>query len=83
MTALISIQCPSSMIVVRVASSHQKSMPSSPRVTASENPNATTSASEIRVIMPGLLARSSDTAPLRNTRPPITKISRPNAAGMN
>ena len=34
MTADISSQWPSSMIVMRVASSHQKSMPSRPRVTA-------------------------------------------------
>ncbi len=35
-TAAISIQWPSSMIVIRVASSHQKSMPCSPNVTARE-----------------------------------------------
>jgi hypothetical protein len=66
--------------VTRVASSHQKSLPGKPSSTASEYPNATTSASEIRVITPGVRARSSAMAPVRNTRPPRTNTAMPNPA---
>ena len=50
----ISSQWPSSMIVISVASSHQISTSNSPSVPAHEVTNATTIASEIRVIIPGL-----------------------------
>ena len=49
----ISSQWPSSMIVMRVASSHQISTSNRPSVPAQLVTNATTIASEIRVIIPG------------------------------
>ena len=50
----ISSQWPRSMIVMRVASSHQISTSNRPSVPAQLVTKATTIASEIRVIMPGL-----------------------------
>ena len=55
----ISSQWPSSMIVIRVASSHQISTSNSPSVPAQRVTKATTIASEIRVIIPGWRSRSS------------------------
>lgn len=55
---------------MRVASSHQKSMPSSPSVTAALYTKATMIAREMSVIIPGRFARNSLTAPVRNTHPP-------------
>jgi len=49
----ISIQCPSSMMVTSVASSHHSGIPSQPSATAALYPNATVIASAIRIIMPG------------------------------
>jgi hypothetical protein len=49
----ISSQWPRSMIVMSVASSHQISTSNQPRVPAQLVTKATTTASEIRVIMPG------------------------------
>ena len=66
----ISIQWPSTMIVTRVASSHHRSEPGNPKVTARLNTNATLIASEISVIIPGRRSRISPTAPLINTQPP-------------
>ncbi len=66
----ISSQWPSSMIVMRVASSHQISTSKAPRVPAHEVTKATTMASEMRVIIPGWRSRSSPTAPRRKTSPP-------------
>ena len=49
----ISIQWPRIMMVMSVASSHQRSIPGTPRVTATLNVNATVMASEMSVIIPG------------------------------
>lgn len=46
----ISIQWPRTMIVTRVASSHQRSIPGKPKVTARLKMNATLIASAMRVI---------------------------------
>jgi hypothetical protein len=66
----ISIQWPRLMTVIRVDSSHHTSTSKTPSVAAQEAANATTMAREMRVIMPGCLARSSSRAPRRKTRPP-------------
>ena len=68
----ISSQCPSSMITTRRASSHQKSSSCGrrPRLAPREAPNATVIAVPISSIMPGRRSRISDTAPVRNGRPP-------------
>ena len=55
----ISSQWPSSMIVMRVASSHQISTSKRPSVPAQLVTKATMMASEIRVIIPGCRSRSS------------------------
>ncbi len=75
----ISIQCPSSMITMSRASSHQKSSSwcSRPRLAPHEARNATVIARAIRSIIPGLRARSSLTAPVRNGVPPHTYITVP------
>jgi hypothetical protein len=69
-TARISSQWPSSMITISAASSHQNSRSSSPSTVAELATKATEIASAISVIIPGWRARSSDTAPARNGRPP-------------
>ena len=66
----ISIQCPSSMIVTSVASSHHNAIARKPSVTARLNTKATVIASEISVIIPGRRSRSSPAAPFRKTQPP-------------
>jgi hypothetical protein len=67
----ISIQWPSSMMVTSVASSHQSASASMrPSSTTQEKTNATVMASEMSVIMPGSLARSSPIAPWMKTHPP-------------
>ena len=66
----ISSQWPSSMMVISVASSHQISTENSPRDPATLVMKATLIASEISVIMPGCLSRSSSRPPRRNTNPP-------------
>jgi hypothetical protein len=56
----ISIQCPSSMMVTRVASSHQSASASiSPSCTTQEKTKATVMAREMRVIIPGNRSFSS------------------------
>jgi len=62
-TAFISSQCPRSMTLINVASSHQTSTSKTPKVAASEAENATTTARLIRVIMPGWRPESSRHAP--------------------
>src|SRR4051794_9542705 len=69
------------MIVTSVASSHHRSEPGNPKVTARLNPNATMIASEMSVIIPGRRSRSSATAPRMNTEPPYPNTSAPNTAG--
>ena len=68
----ISIQCPSSMITISSASSHQKSSwwSSTPRLAPHDDTNATVIASPISSIIPGVRERISLTAPVRNGRPP-------------
>ena len=75
----ISIQCPSSMITMRRASSHQKSSSgeSRPRFAPHDATNATVIARAISSIMPGLRALISDTAPVRNGLPPQKYITVP------
>ena len=58
------------MTVTSVASSHHKSDPGKPSVTARLNTNATLIASEMSVIIPGNRSRISLTAPWMNTQPP-------------
>jgi hypothetical protein len=70
------------MIVISVDSSHQMSTSNRPRVAAQLVTNATTIARLIRVIIPGCRARSSGTAPRRNTIPPYPKITVPISAGI-
>ena len=77
----ISSQCPRSMIVMRVASSHQTSTSNRPRVPAQLVAKATTMAIEMRVIIPGWRSRSSPAAPRRKTRPPYTNTIVPRTAG--
>ena len=69
------------MIVTNVASSHHRSEPGKPNVTARLNPNATVIASEMSVIMPGKRSRSSVIAPRMNTQPPYANTSVPKTAG--
>ena len=69
------------MIVTSVASSHQRSTPGKPNVTARLNTKATLIASAISVIIPGRRSASSPIAPLTKTQPPCTKMSIPNRAG--
>ena len=68
----ISIQCPSSMMTTSSASSHQKFSPRSSkfRLAPQEEMKATVIASAISSIMPGLRERISETAPVKNGRPP-------------
>ncbi len=66
----ISIQWPRSMMVTSVASSHHSGMPGKPSVTARLNRNATVMASEISVIIPGSLRRTSPMALRTKTQPP-------------
>ena len=66
----ISSQWPSSMMVMRVASSHQISTSNRPSVPAQDVTKATTIASEIRVIIPGWRSASSPWAPRMKTSPP-------------
>ena len=75
----ISIQCPSSMMTISSASSHQKSRwcGSTPRVAPQDARNATVMASPISSIMPGLRRRSSSTTPVRNGLPPQTYMTVP------
>src|SRR5439155_24651268 len=79
----ISIQWPSTIIVTSVASSHQRSEPGKPIVTARLNTNATLIASEMSVIIPGNRPRISPMAPLMNTQPPYAKTSVPKVAGIH
>ena len=58
------------MIVTSEASSHHNASPGYPSDTARLKTNATVIAREIRVIIPGLLSRSSCNPPLTNTNPP-------------
>src|SRR6478672_5660993 len=69
------------MMVMSVASSHHRSIPGTPRVTARLNANATVMASEISVIIPGSRSRISCTAPRKKTKPPYKKRIDPNTAG--
>ena len=75
----ISIQCPSSMITMRSASSHQKSSSwcRTPRLAPHDARNATVIASPMSSIMPGLRERISLTAPVRKGLPPHTYITVP------
>ena len=75
----ISIQCPTSMMTMRSASSHQKSSSwlTSPRLYAHDARNATVIARPMRSIMPGRRPRISSTAPVRNGRPPHTYMTVP------
>ena len=66
----ISIQWPRLMTVMSVDSSHHTSTSKMPSVAAHDAANATTIASEMRVIMPGWRLRSSSRAPCRKTSPP-------------
>ena len=66
----ISTQWPRTMIVTSVASSHQRSIPGKPSVTAALKRQATVMASAISVIMPGLRSTISPLAPRMNTHPP-------------
>jgi hypothetical protein len=67
----ISIQCPSSMMVTRVASSHQSASAwMSSSCTTQEKTKATVMAREMRVIIPGSRSFSSRAAPWRKTQPP-------------
>ena len=68
--ARISIQCPSSMMTTRAASSHQKSRPKRPSDVAQLARNATVIAMAIRSIIPGWRLRTSPAAPARNGHPP-------------
>ena len=78
----ISIQCPSSMMTISSASSHQNSSSwwTSPRVAAQEAKNATVIASAISSIIPGLRLLSSLQAPVRNGLPPQTYMTVPSTA---
>ena len=75
----ISIQCPRSMMTTSSASSHQKSNSwcNSPRLAPQDARNATVIARAMRSIMPGLRARSSLTAPVRNGAPTQTYMTVP------
>jgi aminoglycoside N3'-acetyltransferase len=66
----ISIQCPRTMMVTSVASSHHRSIPGKPNVTATLKAKATVIANAINVIMPGRRSVSSPMAPLMKTKPP-------------
>jgi hypothetical protein len=68
------------MIVISVDSSHQISTSNRSSVPAQLVTNATTIASEMRVIMPGCLSASSVRAARRNTRPPYTNTIVPRIA---
>ena len=80
----ISIQCPSSMITIRRASSHQKSSwwSSSPTLAPSEAPHATVIASAMSSIMPGCRERTSATPPVRNGHPPQKNMTVPSSGGI-
>jgi hypothetical protein len=69
------------MLVMTVARSPEISTSNSPSVPAQLVTNATTIASEIRVIIPGCRSRSSDWAPRRKTSPPYRKTIVPRTAG--
>ncbi len=75
----ISIQCPSSMMTMRSASSHQNSSSwcRMPRLAPHDARKATVIASAMRVIMPGRRLRSSSRAPVRNGHPPHTYMTVP------
>ncbi len=75
----ISIQCPSSMITMSRASSHQKSSwwCSTPRLAPHDDTNATVMASPINSIIPGARERISLIAPVRKGRPPQRYITVP------
>ncbi len=66
-------------MTIRRASSHQKSSwwSSRPRLAPHDAMNATVIASAMSSIIPGVRARSSDTAPVRNGRPPHTNMTVP------
>ena len=66
----ISIQWPSSIIVTRVANSHQRGEASNPSSTATLKTNATVMASEIRVIIPGIRSLISPQPLFKKTSPP-------------
>jgi len=68
--------------VTSVASSHQRSIPGTPRVTARLHPNATLIARAMSVIIPGRRSVSSSMAPLTKTQPPYANTSVPNSTGM-
>jgi hypothetical protein len=68
--ARISIQCPSSMITISAASSHQNSSSNQPSVVAALARNATVIAMPINSIIPGRRSAASSTAPARNGQPP-------------
>jgi hypothetical protein len=57
--AFISCQCPSSMMAIRAASSHQKSRSNAPSSVAALARNATVIASPISSIIPGCRERAS------------------------
>jgi hypothetical protein len=76
-TARISSQWPSSIIVTRRASSHQKSRSKKPNVVAALATNATIIAMAMRSIMPGCLDLASSKPPLRNGQPPQVKMKVP------
>ena len=69
-TLFISIQCPRSMMSIRVASSQKKSFPAMKKVVAVEKKNATDIAVPISVIIPGCFFFISLTVPLRKGKPP-------------
>jgi len=77
----ISIQCPSSMITMSSASSHQNSSwwCSRPRLAPSDATAATVIARPMSSIIPGCRARISATAPVRNGRPPHRYITSPSS----
>ena len=77
----ISSQWPSSMIVMRDASSHHTSTSNRPSEAASEVTNATVMARLMSSIIPGLRSRISERPPRRKTRPPYTNTTVPRTAG--
>ncbi len=68
---------------MRVDSSHHTSTSKMPSVAAHDAANATTIASEMRVIIPGWRLRSSPAAPFRKTSPPYAKMIVPSTGGIH
>src|SRR5699024_12770672 len=82
-TERISIQWPSSIMSINVASSQKKSIPSNPKTVNELYTEATNIANPISVIMPGLLSFNSSNAPVINGQPPYKKINGESANKIN